>query len=419
MRMPPMLSALRKHKAGAVLIALQIALTLAIVCNAIFIIGQRVERVNRPTGLDENNLMLVSQQFVGAPNGIDAASITALDNLMQQDLAALRQIPGVEAVTPTNSLPLLQSSWNTAISATPAIESQDKASFEFTTLYFVDAHGIDVLGAKLVAGRDFRPSEVTHGPARATVAPAVIIITKALARKLFDDGKALGKTVYLNGESSPSTVIGVLDQLQTSGLSSFADGFAYNSVLIPQRMDNAFTRYAVRTRPGQLDAVMQAVRPAMFEANPMRVLNNNAMRSFAQIRADSYKGDIGMAILMGLICLILIAVTAAGIVGLTSFWVGQRRKQIGVRRALGARKADILHYFQLENLLIAGGGCVTGIVLAVGLNLLLMQHMAMARLPILIVLLGVALVLLLGQAAVFVPARRAANVPPVVATRSV
>ena len=65
MTLHPILAALRKHKAGVVLISLQIALTLAIVCNAIFIIGQRIERVNRPTGLDENDLLLVSQQWVG------------------------------------------------------------------------------------------------------------------------------------------------------------------------------------------------------------------------------------------------------------------------------------------------------------------------------------------------------------------
>jgi putative ABC transport system permease protein len=125
-----------------------------------------------------------------------------------------------------------------------------------------------------------------------------------------------------------------------------------------------------------------------------------------------------MAILMGVICLILIAVTAAGIVGLTSFWVGQRHRQIGVRRALGARKIDILHYFQIENLLIAGIGAVLGVLLAIGLNLWLITRYEMAHLPVPYVLVGVAAVLLLGQAAVFVPARRASNVPPVSATRA-
>ena len=126
-----------------------------------------------------------------------------------------------------------------------------------------------------------------------------------------------------------------------------------------------------------------------------------------------------MAILMGVICLILLAVTGAGIVGLTSFWVGQRHKQIGVRRALGARKLDILRYFQTENLMIAGGGAFVGIALAIGLNLWLMSRFEMDRIPVLYVLFGVGVVLLLGQLAVFAPARRAANVPPVVATRSV
>jgi putative ABC transport system permease protein len=67
MSIHPILAALRRHKSGVVLISMQIALTLAIVCNAIFIIGQRIERVNRPTGIDERNLFLVTQQWVGAP----------------------------------------------------------------------------------------------------------------------------------------------------------------------------------------------------------------------------------------------------------------------------------------------------------------------------------------------------------------
>ncbi len=419
MSLPPILAALRKHKAGTALIALQIALTLAIVCNAIFIIAQRIERVNRPTGINESNLVLVSQQFVGAPTGTDPASVSKQDSLMQQDIAALRKIPGVVSVTPTNSIPLLQSSWNTAVSTKPQIQFKDRSSFKMTTLYYVDAKGLPTLGAKLIAGRNFRPSEVTHGPARSTTNPPVIIITRALAQKLFTDGKALGKTVYLNGRSSPSTVIGVLARLQTSGLSSFADNFAYSSLLIPRRLDGGFTRYLIRTRPGRMDAVMHAVKPALYKVNPLRVIPDFGVRSFAQIRSDAYKGDIGMAILMGVICVILIAVTAGGIVGLTSFWVGQRRKQIGVRRALGARKVDILRYFQAENLMIAGGGSALGIILAVGLNLVLMQRMAMPHLPIYIVIAAVVLVLVLGQCAVFIPARRAANVPPVVATRSV
>ncbi|HET7333141.1 ABC transporter permease, partial [Dyella sp.] len=74
--------------------------------------------------------------------------------------------------------------------------------------------------------------------------------------------------------------------------------------------------------------------------------------------------------------------------------------------------------FQLENLLIAGGGCVVGVMLAVGINLALLKMFQMDRMPAWYVAAGVAVILALGQAAVFAPARRASNVPPVVATRS-
>jgi putative ABC transport system permease protein len=229
----------------------------------------------------------------------------------------------------------------------------------------------------------------------------------------------LGKVVYLNGDTSPSSVVGIVAPLMAPSIGAWSSTFAYNATLIPTRMDANSSGYAVRAKPGRLDAAMRAVPPALYKINPLRVLDEDSVKSFADIRADAYRADVGMAVLMGVVCLILLAVTAAGIVGLTTFWVGQRRRQIGVRRALGARKVDILHYFQLENLVISGAGAVLGLALAVGLNLLLMRFFEMDRLPVLYVLAGIVVVLGLGQAAVFVPARRASNVPPVVATRSV
>lgn len=126
-----------------------------------------------------------------------------------------------------------------------------------------------------------------------------------------------------------------------------------------------------------------------------------------------------MAILMSIICGLLLAITAAGIVGLTSFWVAQRRKQIGVRRALGARRDQILSYFLIENFLISAAGVVVGTCLAMSMSLWLVWHFEMRRLPLDFVLAGVVVLLLLGQAATLAPALRASRVPPMEATRSV
>ncbi|MGH8233973.1 MAG: ABC transporter permease, partial [Rhodanobacteraceae bacterium] len=221
------------------------------------------------------------------------------------------------------------------------------------------------------------------------------------------------------------TIIGVVARMQVPSVDSWANDWFWNSILVPTRLDTTFARYAIRAKPGRLQAAMREAPKALYAANPMRVIEtggsyeDSSVHSFAAIRAHAYRADRGMAILMGVICVILLCVTGAGIVGLTSFWVGQRRKQIGVRRALGARKLDILHYFQMENLLIAGAGVVLGVVLAIGLNLWLMQRFAMDRMPVWYVLVGVLALLALGQAAVFAPARRASNVSPVEATRSV
>ncbi|GAB3793668.1 ABC transporter permease [Dyella agri] len=418
MKLHPMIAALRKHKAGVVLIALQIALTLAIVCNAIFIIGQRVDRVNRLTGLDESNLFLVSQQWVGAPSADTPDGVAKLDAMQKEDLAALRNLPGVASVTPINSIPLLNSSWNGALSTKPNTQFSDKGQNVRTSYYFTDENALSTLGLRLVAGRNFTAADIQNHGVRDQFTNAIVIVTKALADKLYPKGDAVGKVIYVDGSSSPSTIVGVVERLQVPGTGTWTNSFVWNTTLIPVRLDANFARYAVRTKPGQLEATMRAATPTLYQVNPLRVLDDDSVRSFGDIRTKAYRADVGMAILMGVICLVLLSVTAAGIVGLTSFWVGQRHRQIGVRRALGARKVDILHYFQLENLLIAGCGALIGIGMAVGLNLALMRYYEMDRLPMLYTVVGVVAVLVLGQCAVFVPARRASNVPPVTATRA-
>jgi putative ABC transport system permease protein len=137
------------------------------------------------------------------------------------------------------------------------------------------------------------------------------------------------------------------------------------------------------------------------------------------MRAEFFEQDRAMAWLLFGVCLALLIVTALGIVGLASFWVQQRTRQIGIRRALGATRGQILNYFQLENFILATVGIVLGMVLAYGINLLLMDKYQVARLPASFLPIGAVLLWGLGQLAVLGPALRAAAVPPAVATRSV
>lgn len=410
MQIQPILAALRQHKAGTVLIALQIALTLAIVCNALFIVHQRLAHMSKPTGVDEANLFVIDNQWA------DQTSPRQVDAQMQSDLVALRQLPAVRDAVSSNSYPLRGGGWDDLITMTP--EQVQKTTD--ATVYFGDTHFIDTLGLKLIAGRNFRADEIAPMKPRDSSTPSVAIVTKALADKLYPDGSALGKSFYAMSPT-PTTIIGIVQRLQRAEVETWSAPYAYQALIWPRRLDDLYgTYYIVRTKPGELAAAMREAPKALYAQSRMRIIDpRDGVLSFAEVRHRAYDSDRGTAILMGIICAVLLAITGAGIVGLTSFWVGQRRKQIGIRRALGATRRDILRYFQTENLLIAGGGVVMGAILAIALNLWMMRQLAMDRMPLLYVLAGIVVLLLLGQGAVFVPALRASRVSPVEATRSV
>jgi putative ABC transport system permease protein len=174
--------------------------------------------------------------------------------------------------------------------------------------------------------------------------------------------------------------------------------------------------YLLRTDPARRDEVLKAAVAALNRADPNRIIGPQS--TVSQMRRDFYSRDRAVIWLLVSVCVALLAVTAFGIVGLASFWVQQRTKQIGVRRALGATRGQILRYFQTENFLLATIGIVLGMLLAYAINQLLMGKYELPRLPLYYLPVGAALLWLLGQIAVYGPARKAASVPPAVATRS-
>jgi putative ABC transport system permease protein len=407
----PILTALRRHKAGTLLIALQIALTLAIVCNALFIIHQRLANLSAASGVDEANVFVIANMWA------DVGQSTArVDAQVRADLLALRQLPAVRDATPASGYPLRGGGWDNFVTMTP---DQTRPTTD-AAVYTGDEHFIGALGLKLVAGRNFRPDEVMMMGTQQAITPPTAIVSKALADRLFPDGNALGKSFYAMG-ATPSTIVGIVDPLHRQGVDQWSNTYAGQALIWPMRADDSRgIYYIVRAKPGQLADAMREAPKALIAQSRMRIIDpKDGIQDYATIRHKVYDSDRGMAILMGIICTVLLAITAAGIVGLTSFWVGQRRKQIGVRRALGARQRDILAYFLTENFLISTTGVVLGTVLAIAFNLWTVTRFEMSHMSMAYVGIGVVVLLLLGQGAVLAPALRASRVSPVEATRSV
>lgn len=400
----PIFRALTRNKLGVFLIALQIALTLAIVTNAAFIIRERAADIARPSGLDEENTAIFITTLFDSK--VDQRQ------LFRDDLEALRSLPGVLAATPTQSTPASGGGWGEDIFNDPEKPSNEAIN---TGKFMVDEHGLETFGLELVAGRNFRADEIQVASLDEMPTSSVLIVSQALADEMFPDGNALGQTIWDSPDGEdPMEIIGIYERMQNAWPHS---SNVNNSVLVPNLpMFNGTMMYVVRTEPGQLASVMAAAEAYLSE-NRSRFVD--VVRSFEEQKNRTYSRDIAMVKLLTAVITVLTAVTGLGIVGLAWFSVTQRRKQIGTRRALGATRYDIVRYFMLENGLITTFGLVIGLAGTVGLNWFLDTQYEVGRVPLWYLPLGMFALWILGQLAVLLPARRAANIPPAIATRSV
>jgi len=403
MELHPILSALRRNKVGAIVIVVQTAITLAILCNSLFLIQQRLRSSERPTGLQEQDIFTMANQWVGNPPDLAAK--------VQADLAALRALPEVVDAFVSQSYPLSDGGWDDGIS----YEGGDAHWVTNGALYFADEHGLPTLGLKLVAGRNFEPAEVVERNDLESKPPAALIVSQALATKLFPNGDALGKSIYLGTYKQKAPIVGIVERLQQPWVSVTNNKVEY-AMLQPYRFVDTYSYYVVRAKPGQIAAAMQSARKQLLAISRGRI--NERTRTMTETRRSAYRDDRGLAIILGVVSVVLLIVTAFGIIGVTSFWVSQRRRQIGIRRAMGASRSAILRYFQTENLMIAAAGAVLGVLLALTLNFLMAGKFEMARLNVGSTVIAAVTVVLLGQIAVLWPAMRAASISPVVAIRN-
>ncbi len=406
MQIQPILAALKKHRLATFLIAMEIALACAVLCNAAFLVSERFAAMHINSGVDEASLGFIALQ------GFDPKSANDLDARM---LAGLDAIPGVESVHVLNSVPFGPQAGAMGVTLDQA-GKQFRGVPEF---YLGDPGTPQALGLKLVAGRmptagDYQPVPKGFFPMNSNV-----LVTRTLAEHLWPGESPLGKVFW--SDKYQFRVIGIVAHLSVPQYDEEGERGTEWTVFLPVLPPAQYFAgtFLIRAKPQVLNRAMVEARAAVAKIAPDAVLDHDNSHTVSFLRERFFRTDRAMAGLLVGVIVALLGVTAFGIVGLASFWVAQRRKQIGIRRALGATRADILRYFQTENFLIVTFGIVVGAVLAIGINLALMKFFEVPRLPLWYLPIGVAALWLLGQLAVLPPALRAAAVPPVVATRSV
>ena len=281
MEIGPIWRALLLNKSSYLLIALQIAVTMALMVNAISIVQERTRLMARPSGVDEDNI------FQLYSSGFDPQ--LEFQAMVAEDLDAIRNFPGVVNAVMTNSVPLRQGGWSQGLKTEPGDEDDDVG----VAIYFVDQHGIETFGVDLIAGRNYQASDIAwFDPDGGPKWPGSIIITSAMASELFPDitapEQAVGKVAYIENYL-PVTIIGVIDRMQApwKGWSGVE-----RSMMVPLMRGEGFARYVIRTEPGQRDQVIPQIEKMLAESKYGRIIDGTS--TMTEIRHRAYFDDSAM-----------------------------------------------------------------------------------------------------------------------------
>lgn len=407
-----LLKSLMRSKSGPLLVSVQVAITLAVLVNVVYLLQQQVVQMNRPTGLDLDNMFWISVEPTGSDYNYPAAT--------KADLLYLNSLPGVIAASTTNNLP--QAGGETGLEFAATAEDLQKAGGGTSgVIYFGTDRYLDALGLKLSAGRNFRPEEVKPPQNDADAAfsewAPQVIITQALATKLFPNGNALGQPLFASLINKTSTIIGIVDYMESNPAAERYRSFTEQIVFVPVTAPGPNGTYIVRAKPGQRAALMAKIRKELADLQPNRFLS--WMEDYTVTANNGREGIRASITILSVVAVCVLAVTLVGISGLAAFNVTKRTRQLGIRRAIGASRSRILSMVLIENGIITVFGTLLGCALALGAAIGLHKFYDQERFPLYYLLVASVSIWIVSLLAVWVPARRAASIPPALATRSV
>ncbi|AVP97149.1 hypothetical protein C7S18_08060 [Ahniella affigens] len=405
--LPVILRALLRNRSSALLTVFQVALTLAVLVNVFAASDGYRAAIAQPMGIPESELLALTNEWFDSEGQAPATGAEALhrDRILR-DMDLLKQIPGVREVSVTNGFPLSDAAPVRAVRL-----ERDSETALSGTFYIGDRSFLKTLGLELVSGRDFSDAEIqwSSDPNLSEGAP-VVIIAQALSDKLFPDGNALNQQITIGDRLL--TIVGVVKRLP--GLHPLWSNVEM-SMIVPGVRAQPMSRYLLRVDPMQLDEVAMLAEQRLYEANPESMIT---VEGLVEIKKRTLSVAMSTVTVLTAVCVLLLLVTALGCYGQTTFTVAKRTREIGVRRAIGSTKTQVVTNFLIENWLMTTAGLIVGVLLTYMLNIVLVQGLGAAKVDFSMIAPGIVFLWVLGLFAAFLPSLRASRVPPALATRS-
>jgi predicted permease len=386
------------------LVAAEFALaSLMFVCGGLLV--RAYDRVrNTDVGFDGSGVLTFTLNIPGATYPDNARRIAFWNRLQER----MRALPGVEHAGVVSCAPISGCHWGWLYYAESAPPRRPDEASPIVLNRAVTAEYFSAMGVRLREGRFFTEREIVD----AFDKDSAIIVNETFAKTFWPDGGSpIGKRVR-NGEKAPwRTVVGVVHDIKHYGLERPVRPGVYVPVPILSGMT------VVLRTAGDPAAVGPAARAALREIDPevpaydMRTMDERLARSRSFRAAYSW--------MLGVFAIMALLLALGGSYGVTSYLVSQRTRELGIRVALGARRADISRTVLRGSVVVVSVGVAAGIVAAIGAGRYLSSLLFGVPPYDAMILAGAALALLsTGLLANWLPARRAAHVDPMVSLRS-
>lgn len=411
----PLVRTLRRQPAVLALVVLEIAAGVATI-STLLISGSWYGHVAmHQSGLDEARLILFSTYSTGEPaegeeaegEKADGEKIErAIRDVQANDRQRVLALEGVEAVAGVTTS-VLDERWSFP-SLFVSYDAQGARRADHVGWgVFTDEGLVSTMGLRFVAG--VAPTSVET----AGMGPPVTVLTRALAERLFaTSASAIARTVT-SEQYGAVTVVGVVEDVLMR-MPFLPRGESVAFVFGNAPFDHE-VRLLVRAAPGRRDDVLERLRAAFAPDATRRFVET---RAFDSAESLHHRVGGGLLRLLGFFGLLLGLVVLLGALAATSFLVAQRTRQIGIRRALGATKADIVGYFLVESLLATTLGSLLGVAGSIVLYRMMKPLFPQISFDLRLLSAALGVLWLASILATLIPALRAARIPPSVASRS-
>lgn len=384
------------------LIAGQIAVSLTLLAAAGLMLRtlQQLQRVD--VGFDVENVLVADIPL----NWTRFSSVAENVPFFEELLRRLEELPGVSSAALGSTAPLSGTPPN---QATFLVEGRPVEPGEVAPIVerrFASPAYFETLGIEILRGRSFTASD-------AEGAPPVVIVNRFLARRYWPDAEPVGARLSVDGGGTWATIVGVAADVRQNGVDVEAAEEVYHPVLQSGVAGGILVRAS-----GDPGAVGAAVKQAVHALAPDQPVTG--IEPLARRRDQAFASPRVTATLLGLLAALALVVTALGIGSLMAYGVAQRRREIGIRMALGARSRDVLGHLLLRGLRLVSVGVALGLLGAVWLGRS-MSALLFETAPTDPAALSLSALALAGVAvlACLIPASRASRIDPSVALRDV